>query len=245
MKNENDEQEALTESIKEQQPKSQRYDTYLYIKTLFLHFFRNPVKRHSSLSISSSIRIDNKDISSSSSASLPRVIYFGCEQHSGNELWDTSYFLSLLFELLDEFKTSSNEESRLAAFIISRLNAMNFNSPIPIKLVIKILKYFNNIRLKTLVLLELLTVCERIDCTQALMLLWEFSTYGYMTLFYILDRMKFSIVDKDMEWKSLLTIFEPLENKKHAAYIILDKTNFYKPNLAAIVFGSKKFRRYF
>jgi len=52
-------------------------------------------------------------------------------------------------------------------------------------------------------------------------------------------------MDKDMKWKSLLTIFEPLENKKHAAYIVLDKTNFYKPNLAAIVFGSKRFKRYF
>jgi hypothetical protein len=57
--------------------------------------------------------------------------------------------------------------------------------------------------------------------------------------------MKFSIVDKDLKWKSLLTIFEPLENKKHAAYIVLDKTNFYKPNHAAIVFGSKRFKRYF
>ncbi|CAF3426639.1 unnamed protein product [Rotaria socialis] len=180
-----------------------------------------------------------------STHSMPHVIYFGCEQHFGNELWDTSYFFSLLFELLDDFKDISNEESRLVAFIISRLNDINLNSQIPIKLVIQILKYYNNIRLKILVLLELLNMCETIDCTRALMLLWEFSTYGYMILFYILDRIKFSIVDKDMEWKSLLTIFEPLENKKHAAYILLDKTNFYKPNKATIVFGSKKFERYF
>ena len=173
------------------------------------------------------------------------MISFGCEQHSGNEFWDTAYFLSLLFELLDEFKDNSNEESRLAAFIICHLNEINLNSPIPIKLAIQILKYFNNIRLKILVLIELLSVCETIDCTRALMLLWEFSTYGYMTLFYVLDRMKFSIVDKDMEWKSLLTIFEPLENKKHAAYIVLDKTNFYKPNRATIVFGPKRLKRYF
>ena len=173
------------------------------------------------------------------------MIYFGCEQHSGIELWDTSYFLSLLFELLDEYKDSSNDESRLTAFILCRLDEINFNSKIPIKLVIQILKYFNNVRMKILVLLELLNVCEIIDCSQALMLLWQFSTYGYMTLFYILDRIKFSIVDKDLEWKSLLTIFEPLENKKHAAYIVLDKTNFYKPNKATIVFGSKKLKRYF
>jgi len=173
------------------------------------------------------------------------VIYFGCEQHSGNEIWDTSYFLSLLFELLDEFKDNLKEESRLAAFIICRLNETNLNSQIPIKLVIQILKYFNNVRLKILVLLEFLNVCETIDCTQALMLLWEFSNYGYMTLFYVLDRIKFSIRNKTMEWKILLTIFEPLENKKHAAYIILDKTNFYKPNRAIIVFGSKRFNRFF
>jgi hypothetical protein len=203
-------------------------------------------KRHSSLSTSSS---SNKEMSTlsplSSSPSTSHVIYFGCEQHTGSELWDTSYFLSLLFELLDEFKDSSNEESRLAAFLLCHLNEINLNSQIPIKLVIQILKYFTNVRLKILVLLELLTVCETIDCTQALMLLWEFSTYGYMTLFYVLDRMKFSIVDIQMEWKSLLTIFEPLENKKHAAYIVLDKTNFYKPNRAAIVFGTKKLKRYF
>jgi hypothetical protein len=209
-------------SKKDQQSKSERFKTNI-VKP----------KRHSSSS------------PLSSSDSNLHVIHFGCEQHSGNEFWDTSYFLSLLFELLDEFKTNSNEESRLAAFIICRLNEINLNSPLPIKLVIQILKYFNNIRLKILVFLELLTVCETIDCTQALMLLWEFSNYGYMTLFYVLDRMKFSIVDKDIKWKLLLTIFEPLENKKHAAYIVLDKTNFYKPNLAAIVFGSKRFKRYF
>jgi hypothetical protein len=200
------------------------------------------IKRHSSLS---SIKSESNSSPLSSSNSNPHVVYFGCEQHSGNEFWDTSYFLSLLFEILDEFKTNSNEESRLAAFIICRLNEIHLNSPLPIKLVIQILKYFHNIRLKILVLIELLTVCETIDCTQALMLLWEFSNYGYMTLFYVLDRIKFSIMDKDMKWKSLLTIFEPLENKKHAAYIVLDKTNFYKPNLAAIVFGSKRFKRYF
>ncbi|CAF3426629.1 unnamed protein product [Rotaria socialis] len=202
-------------------------------------------RRHSSLSISLSSKSNNKEMSILSTHSMPHVIYFGCEQHFGNELWDTSYFFSLLFELLDDFKDISNEESRLVAFIISRLNDINLNSQIPIKLVIQILKYYNNIRLKILVLLELLNMCETIDCTRALMLLWEFSTYGYMILFYILDRIKFSIVDKDMEWKSLLTIFEPLENKKHAAYILLDKTNFYKPNKATIVFGSKKFERYF
>ena len=107
------------------------------------------------------------------------------------------------------------------------------------------MKYFSNIRLKILVLLELLTVSEPIDCNKALMLLWEFSNYGYMTLFYVLDRIKFSIENKDSEWKSLLTIFEPLENKKHAAYIVLDKTNFYKPNIAEIVFGPKRFKLYF
>ncbi|CAF2116727.1 unnamed protein product [Rotaria magnacalcarata] len=202
-------------------------------------------RRHSSLSISLSSKSNNKEMSILSAHSKSHVIYFGCEQHSGNELWDTSYFFSLLFELLDDYKDISNEESRLAAFIICRLNDINLNSQIPIKLVIQILKYFNNIRLKILVLLELLNMCETIDCTQALMLLWEFSTYGYVILFYIIDRIKFSIVDKDVEWKSLLTIFEPLENKKHAAYILLDKTNFYKPNKATIVFGSKKFERYF
>jgi len=249
MKNDNDFTESVRLSKKEQSSKSQRYDTNGNIKSLFLYFsFRNAVKpkRHSSLSICSSIKSDSKGISPlTSSDSNPHVIYFGCEQHSANELWDTSYFLSLLFELLDEFQNRSNEESRFAAFIICRLNEIKLNFKIPIKLVIQILKYFNNIRLKILVLLELLTVCETIDCTQALMLLWEFSNYGYMTLFYVLDRIKFSIIDKDMEWKSLLTIFEPLENKKHAAYIVLDKTNFYKPNIAAIVFGSKRFRRYF
>ena len=184
-------------------------------------------------------------MSTLSPLSSSHVIYFGCEQHTGTELWDTSYFLSLLFELFDEFKDNSTEESRLTAFLLCHLNEINLNSQIPIKLVIQILKHFTNVRLKILVLLELLTVCETIDCTQALMLLWEFSSYGYMTLFYVLDRMKFSIIDKDMEWKSLLTIFEPLENKKHAAYIVLDKTNFYKPNKATIVFGSKKLKRYF
>jgi hypothetical protein len=207
-----------------------------------LLFFRDTVnsQQDSSLSIS-----DSREISTSSSHSSAYVVYFGCDRHFGIELWDTSYFLSLLFELLDEFKDNSNEESRLAAFILCRLDEINLNSPIPIKLVIQLLKYFNNIRLKILVLLDLIVVSETIDCTQALMLLWEFSTYGYMTLFYVLDRMKFSIVDIQMEWKSLLTIFEPLENKKHAAYIVLDKTNFYKPNRAAIVFGTKKLKRYF
>ena len=200
-------------------------------------------KHYSSLSISSSK--ESREMSTSSSHSTGHVIYFGCDRQSGMESWDTSYFLSLLFELLDEFKDNSNEEARLAAFIICRLNEINLNSQIPIKLIIQLLKYFNNVRLKILVLLELLSVCETIDCTQALMLLWEFSTYGYMTLFYVLDRIKFSIMDKDMEWKSLLTIFEPLENKKHAAYIVLDKTNFYKPNRASIVFGSKELKRYF
>jgi len=215
--------------------KHQKSDSILIFRTTL------KTKRHSSLSISSSSESASKGMLTSSS----HVIYFGCNHHSGTELWDTSYFLSLLIELLDEYKDSSNEESRLTAFILCRLNEIDLNSKIPIKLVIQILKYFNNIRLKILVLLELLNNCETIDCCQALMLLWQFSTYGYMTLFYVLDRIKFSIVDKDMEWKSLLTIFEPLENKKHAAYIVLDKTNFYKPNKAAIVFGSKKLERYF
>ncbi|CAF0815497.1 unnamed protein product [Adineta steineri] len=195
-------------------------------------------KRYSSLSITSS----NKE---KSSLLLPHVIYFGCDQHSGNELWDTSYFFSILFELLDEYKDNIQEESRLTAFILCRLDEINFNSQIPLKLLIQVLKYFQTIRLKILILLEFLNICETIDCSQALMLLWQFSTYGYMTLFYVLDRIKFSIIDKDIEWKSLLTIFEPLENKKHAAYIILDKTNFYKPNQATIVFGSKRLKRYF
>ena len=207
------------------------------------------MRRYSSLSISFSSKNDNKKISTLSSRLLSNfkhsVIYFGCRQHSGIELWDTSYFLSLLFELFDEFKDHSNEEARLAAFSICRFNEIHLHSQIPGKLVIPILKYFSNVRLKILILLELLPICETIDCTQALMLLWEFSTYGYMILFYVLDRIKFSITDKDTEWKTLLTIFEPLENKKHAAYIVLDKTNFYKPNKATIVFGSKRFERYF
>lgn len=227
MRNDNNEQKYFIDSHhlskKEQLPKSQRSDSICLRNTV-------KTKRHTSLS---------------SLDSTSNVLHFGCKQYSRNEIWDTSYFLSLIFELLDEFKNNSNEESRLAAFILCRFNEINLNSPIPMKLMIQILKYFNNIRLKILVLLELLTVCETIDCIQALMLLWEFSTYGYMTLFYVLDRIKFSIIDKDIEWKSLLTIFEPLENKKHAAYIILDKTNFYKPNLATIIFGSKRFKRYF
>ncbi|CAF0763679.1 unnamed protein product [Rotaria sp. Silwood1] len=235
MENENNEQKDTTQTVhlskEEQQSKSEETK----VKT----------KRHSSLSISLSNKIDNKEISTVSSQSMCHVIYFGCEQHSGNELWDTSYFLSLLFELLDEFKNNSNEESRLAAFILCRLNEIKLHLQIPIKLVIQILKYFNNVRLKILVLLELLNTCETIDCSQALILLWEFSSYGYMILFYVLDRIKFSIINKDIEWKSLLTIFEPLENKKHAAYIVLDKTNFYKPNKAVIVFGSKRLERYF
>lgn len=180
-----------------------------------------------------------------SSHSVPHVIHFGFKDHLGQELWDTSYFLSIIFELLDEFKDNINEESRLAAFIICRLNEVNLNSRIPIKLVIQLLKYFTNIRLKILVLLEILNMCESIDSSLALLLLWEFSNYGYMVLFYVLDRIKFSIIDKDMELKALLTIFEPVENKKHAAYIIFDKNNFYKPNKATIVFGSKKLERYF
>ncbi|CAF0832475.1 unnamed protein product [Rotaria sordida] len=240
MENENDDQKDTSESV--HLSKEEEQQTKSYGKKL-------KTKRHSSLSISLSSKNDNEEISTlslhSSSQSMSHVIYFGCEQHSGNELWDTSYFLSLLFELLDEFKDNSNEESRLTAFIICRLNEINLHSQIPIKLVVQILKYFHNVRLKILVLLELLNICETIDCTQGLMLLWEFSSYGYMILFYVLDRIKFSIIDKDMEWKSLLTIFEPLENKKHAAYIVLDKTNFYKPNKAIIVFGSKKLERYF
>lgn len=173
------------------------------------------------------------------------VIHFGLKQHSGNEFWDTSYFLTVLFELFDEYKSDVNEESRLAAFLICRLNEIQFNHPLPNKFIIQILTYFSNIRLKILVFLELLTVCETIDCSQALMLLWQFSSYGYMTLFYVLDRLKFAIIDRDLQWKSLLTIFEPLENKKHAAYIILDKTNFYKPNQAMILFGTKRLRRFF
>ena len=173
------------------------------------------------------------------------MIYFGCEQRAGVEQWDTSYFLSLLFELLDEFKEHSHDESRLAAFLLSRFNDIHFTTDIPLQLVLQILKYFRNLRLKILVLLELLNVGERLDCSQALMILWEFSSYGYMTLFYVLDRIKFSIGNKDQQWKSLLTIFEPLENKKHAAYIVLDKSNFYKPNRASIQFGSKTFERYF
>lgn len=173
------------------------------------------------------------------------VIHFGLKQHSGKELWDTSYFLTILFELFDEYKSNRDEESRLAAFLICRLNDIQFNHRFPNQFIIQILTYFKDLRLKLLVFIELLTVCEPIDCSQALMLLWQFSTYGYMTLFYVLDRVKFSIIDRDLQWKSLLTIFEPLENKKHAAHIILDKSNFYKPNQALIVFGSKRLRRYF
>ncbi|UJR35262.1 hypothetical protein I4U23_028026 [Adineta vaga] len=195
--------------------------------------------KHSSSSITSLNKSEKVNLSSS------QIIYFGCQSHSGIELWDTTYFLSILFELLDEYKDNSKEESRLTAFILCRFDDMNFNTRIPIKLVLQILKYFTNIRMKILLLLEFLNLSETIDCSQALMLLWQFSTYGYMTLFYVLDRLKFSIIDKDREWKSLLTIFEPLENKKHAAYIVLDKTNFYKPNQATIVFGSKKLQRYF
>lgn len=173
------------------------------------------------------------------------VIHFGLKQHSGNEFWDTNEFLTFLFKLFDEFKFNPNTESRLAAFLIYRLNEIQFIHPLPNKFVIQILTYFHNIRLKILVFLELLTICETIDCSQALMFLWQFSSYGYMTLFYVLDRMKFTIIDKDLQWKSLLTIFEPLENKKHAAHIILDKTNFYKPNHAMIIFGNRRLNRFF
>ena len=206
-------------------------------KDRFFSLCRNATnkRRHSSLSRTSSELPDEQS----------KVIYFGCQQHTGVELWDTSYFFSLLFELLDEFKDTSHEESRQAAFVLCRLNDIHFNTPIPIQLMIQLLKYFRNVRLKILILLELLTVCEQIDCNQTLLLLWEFSSYGYMTLFYVLDRIKFSISDKDSEWKCLLTIFEPLENKKHAAYIVLDKTNFYKPNRASILFGSKTLDRFF
>ena len=204
------------------------------------------MKRSSSVSRLSPEKGEKSALSTpSSSQSISPIVFFGRERTSGGELWDTSYFLSLLLELADEFQGNNNEESRLAAFTICRFDEITLNSPIPNKLVLDVLKYFKNIRLKILVLLELLSVCEPIDCTRALLLLWEFSNYGYMTLFYVLDRIKFSIVDKDVEWKSLLTIFEPLENKKHAAYIVLDRTNFYKPNRASITFGSKKLQRYF
>ena len=181
----------------------------------------------------------------SSSQSISPVVHFARERTRDGELWDTSYFLSLLLELAEEFKGNTSEESRLAAFMICRFDEITLNCPIPNNLVIHFLKYFKNIRLKILILLELLSVCEPIDCTRALLLLWEFSNYGYMTLFYVLDRIKFFIVDKDAQWKSLLTIFEPLENKKHAAHIVLDRTNFYKPNRASITFGSKKLQRDF
>ncbi|CAF1122489.1 unnamed protein product [Adineta ricciae] len=201
---------------------------------------KSKIKQRSSLTITSS----NKSIADTKNTAS-QVIHFGCQLHSGTELWNTSYFLSILFELLDEYKDKTNEESRLTAFILCRLDEIHFNRRIPIKLIIEILKHFTNIRMKILLLLELLSISEPIDCPRALMLLWQFSAYGYLTLFYVLDRLKFSITDKDLEWKSLLTIFEPLENKKHAAYILLDKTNFYKPNQATIVFGSKKLTRYF
>ena len=191
------------------------------------------------------LSVQSSTVERTTKLSPQSVIHFGCEQRSGVEQWDTSYFLSLLFELLDEFKEHSHDESRLAAFLLSRFNDTHFTTNIPLQLVLQILKYFRNVRLKILVLLELLNVCERLDCSQALMILWEFSSYGYMTLFYVLDRIKFSIVNKDHQWKSLLTIFEPLDNKKHAAYIVLDKSNFYKPNRATIKFGSKTFERYF
>ena len=135
----------------------------------------------------------------SSTDFIPSAIHFGSKRHSGTEFWDTSYFLTLLCELFDEFKTNSNDESRLAAFLIYRLNESQFNRPFSNKSVIQILTYFQNIRLKILVFLELLTVCETIDCSQALMFLWQFSSYGYMTLFYVLDRMKFFIMDKDLQ----------------------------------------------
>ncbi|CAF0841123.1 unnamed protein product [Didymodactylos carnosus] len=173
------------------------------------------------------------------------IIYFGCEKRSGDELWDTTYFLSLLFELLDEYKVDTYEEYRLAAFIICRVNEIDLNMPIPVRIIIRMLKYFQNVRLKILILLELISVGEKLTCQKGLMLLWEFSSYGYMTLFYVVDRIKFSLVDKATNWKTLLSIFEPKENKKHAAYIILDENNFYKPNRASIMWGSCQLKRHF
>jgi hypothetical protein len=192
-------------------------------------------KRHSSLSRTASSTISSD------------VIHFACQQRANVEQWDTSYFLSLIFELLDDFKDNgrSQDESRLVAFLVCRINDIHFSTLIPMKLVLQILQYIRNVRLKLLVLVELLPVSEQLDCEQALALLWQFASYGYMTLFYVLDRIKFSLVNKDTEWKALLTIFEPLANKKHAAFIVLDKTNFYKPNRASITFGSKRVDRYF
>lgn len=198
-------------------------------------------RRSTSSSTSSSQTICEKQSSTTPSA----FVHFGRHAHSGVELWETSYFLSILFEIFEECKDVSENEARLTAFVLCRLDEISFNTPMPIAVIVQMLEYFSNVRMKILLLLELLNHCDSLDCGQALMLLWQFSSYGYMTLFYVLDRIKFSIVNKDREWKSLLTIFEPLENKKHAAYIVLDKTNFYKPNHATIIFGKKELKRFF
>ena len=183
----------------------------------------------------------NKIIPSLSS----NVIHFGCHRRTNGNLWDTSYFFSLIFEIFDEFQSSSNDESRLVAFLICRMDDIRLNSLVPIDLILKILNYFKNIRFKILVLVELLNFSETIYWNSVLKILWQFINFGYLTVFYVLDRIKFVMIDKENSWKRLLTIFEPFENKKHAAYILFDKTNFYKPNRASILFGSKKIERYF
>lgn len=173
------------------------------------------------------------------------VVCFGKQIETDGQLWDTSYFFALLFELFDEFKDKSNEEPRQAAFLISTIQNVRFTFAVPVKLIIDVLNYFNNVRLKTLVLLELIPFSESIDCERASILLWHFKPYGLLTLFYILDRIKFVIIDKEKSWKVLFTIFDKMKDKKHAAYVFFDQTNFYKPNQASIIFGSTRLERYF
>ena len=173
------------------------------------------------------------------------VIVFGSTRRSTGEIWDTSFFFSILFELFDEFRRRSTDETRLVAFLVDRLNEIQLNSSIPIRLSVDLLKYFREIRLKILVFVEILNLIEKFDCQTATIFLDEFASFGSLTLFYVLDRLKFSLIDRTTNWKCLIKKFSSIESQKHVAFILFDQKNFYKVNRASIRCGSKIFDRLF
>ena len=166
-------------------------------------------------------------------------------RRSSGEIWDTAFFFSFVFELFDDVTRRSSDETRRTAFLLDRLNEIQLSSPVPIRLSVETLKYFRDVRLKLLVFLELLNFSVPIDCESATIFLGEFETFGPLTLFYLVDRLKFALTDKGTHWKRLVEKFSTLDDQKHVAFILFDQNNFYKINRASIRFGSKTFDRAF